>query len=275
MKFAVFGGDDRTVRLIRLLRTDGCTVRCFALEKALTGEASAAAAAAGADCAILPLPAEKDGYLNAPYAAEPVTIGEILRELRPGTPVCAGKAGAMLRDTCTQLGLPLYDYFLREDFTQRNAELTAAGAIALMAQRRPLRGSRVLVAGFGRIGRRLAERLAAAGAQVTVAARSEKARTEAEHMGCRGVPMEDAAVPDYDFVVNTVPAVIFGAAEIAAFGGAVLIELASPPYGFDLAAAGTVGREVTVASGLPGKYAPDAAAAAVRGAIYAIMEEFR
>ena len=52
-------------------------------------------------------------------------------------------------------------------------------------------------------------------------------------------------------MVNTVPAVLFGAEEIAAFGGAALIELASPPYGFDRAAAEEMGKRVLLASGLP------------------------
>ena len=274
MIFAVFGGDDRSLRLIRLLRGDGHTVRHFGLERMLAGgETSAAAAAEGADCVILPLPAEKDGYLNAPYAAEMLAADEALRAVRPGTPVCAGKAGSAVKNACAQFSLPLHDYFLLESFTQRNAALTAQGTLALMAQRHTLLGSRVLVSGFGRIGKRLAKLLTAAGAQITVAARSEKARAEAAALGCRIVPIESAAARGYEFVVNTVPSVIFGAAEIAAFGNAVLIELASPPYGFDLAAAKAAGREVTVASGLPGKYAPEAAAAAVKDAIYEILEE--
>ena len=34
MVFALLGGDDRSVRLCRLLRADGHTVRAFALERA-------------------------------------------------------------------------------------------------------------------------------------------------------------------------------------------------------------------------------------------------
>ena len=271
MNFAIIGGDDRSVRLVRLLRDDGHAVRHFALERALPdGASSAAEAARDADCAVLPLPAVRDGVLNAPYAAQRHTLPAVLRGLRPATPLCAGKADAALREDCARLGLPLYDYFRREDFTLRNAELTAEGAAALLAKRRALAGSRVLVAGFGRIGGRLAARLAAAGAEVTVAARSPAALAAAEKLGCRTVALAQAAAPGYDFVVNTVPAVVFGAEEIAAFGSAALIELASPPYGFDLAAAGGA---VTLCAGLPGTYAPEAAAAAVRGAIYAIMEE--
>ncbi|MBR5260589.1 MAG: hypothetical protein IKV47_00290, partial [Oscillospiraceae bacterium] len=41
MKFAVFGGDGRIVRLVRLLREDGHTVSTFALDKAVSGGSAA------------------------------------------------------------------------------------------------------------------------------------------------------------------------------------------------------------------------------------------
>ena len=59
MVFALLGGDDRSVRLCRLLRADGHTVRAFALEQALPENAAdARAAVEGADCIVLPLPCE-------------------------------------------------------------------------------------------------------------------------------------------------------------------------------------------------------------------------
>ena len=274
MIFAVLGGDGRSVRLVHLLRADGHTVRHFGLERALTGgEASAAEALRGADAVILPLPAEKGELLNAPLTAAPMELMEALRTARPGIPVCAGKAGEVTRTACGALGLPLRDYFLSERFTRRNAELTADAAADLLEKRCALPEKRVLISGFGRIGSALARRLRARGAAVTVAARSEQARAAAERMDCRAVTLPDAPAAAYDFVVNTVPSVIFGAGEIAAFGAAELIELASAPYGFDLAAAKAAGKAVTVASGLPGKCFPEAAAAAARDAIYEILEE--
>lgn len=274
MNFSMIGGDARSVRLAGLLREDGHTVRHFALEQALPdGAANLAAALADADCVVLPLPAARDGALNAPYSALSLPIDALLHALHPGTLVCAGKADAAVREICAARGLILRDYFLREDFTQANAVLTAKAAAALMARQRPLRGRNVLISGYGRIGKSLAALLLRAGAAVTVAARAPSAREQARSLGCRAVPIELAPETGYDFAVNTVPSPIFGADAIRAFGSAQCIELASPPYGFDLTAARDVGTEVILASGLPGKYAPDDAAAAVRDSIYAILEE--
>ena len=77
----------------------------------------------------------------------------------------------------------------------------------------------------------------------------------------------------FDYAVNTIPAPIFGEEALKALAPAELIELASPPYGFDAEAAARLGLTLTVASGLPGKTAPESAAMAIRDTIYHILEE--
>ena len=277
MVFAVMGGDDRFLRLTRLLREDGHTVRTFALEAALPDcETSPEAAATGADCVLLPLPCEKDGALFAPLSAVRQGAAETMAAAAaPGTRVFAGRAPEPLRALCRRRGLPLTDYLHREDFALRNAELTAEGALELLLQgENALRGSHVLIAGFGRIGRRLAGKLTALGALVTVAARRPEERALAELMGCRTLRFSETAVPAiWDAVVNTVPAPVFGTPELEAFGDARLLELASAPFGFDPAAAEALGRKISLCSGLPGKCAPAAAAAALRDTIYAVLED--
>lgn len=274
MNFAVFGGDDRIVRLCGLLRADGHFVRPYALEGKLPCAASPEEALRSADAVIFPLPCEKAGVLNAPFSAEQHAFPALLASAPSGLSVLAGKAPEALRSVCRRQKLVLHDYFLREDFTLRNAELTAEGALGLLLQGdNALRGSRVLIVGFGRIGRLLAVKLRALGVEVTVAARKNEDRMLAEALGCRVMPLSLPNGGQWDAVVNTVPAQIFGMAALTEFGNTRCIELASPPYGFDFGGAAELGKQIELASGLPGKTAPAAAAAAVRDAIYAIMEE--
>lgn len=275
MRFALIGGDGRSVRLCRLLRDGGHEVRPFALEKALPGCADdAAEALAGADCIVLPLPCVRGGRLNAPLSALEHAPGDILRLAKPGTVVCAGMAQD-IRPLCDSLGLPLFDYFAREDFAVANALLTAEGCIGLMLSEseRALCRTRVLICGFGRIGRLLAPRLLALGARVTVAARSPQALALASAMGCETLRLGSDALESFDFAVNTIPAPIFGPAELERLRPARLIELASAPYGFDADAARRLGLELTPAPGLPSKCAPESAAEIIRDSIYRILEE--
>ena len=273
MRFALLGGDRRCLFLYELLRADGHEVVPFALERALPDcTPDAAAAVAGAEVILLPVPCEKAGALFAPFSAAARPLSPLLTDAAPGTRVFAGGAPECLRSACRRGGLPLTDYLRREDFSLRNADITAEGAVArLMQGDGALRGQRVLIAGFGRIGRCLAPKLLALGAEVTVWARRPEARTQAELLGCRAV----RALPEtaFDAAVNTVPATIFGPAELQALGGARCIELASAPYGFDLTAAEALGKTVELCPGLPGAYAPRAAAAAMRDTIYSALED--
>ena len=271
MRFALLGGDERFVRLARRLREGGHTVRSFALE--IDGAESAREALEGAEAVILPLPCEKNGLLNAPLWDGEAPAALLLNAAAPGTAVLAGMPGEELAKRCAARGLMLTDYNRREEFILRNAELTAEGALPLLMEGpKALPDSAVLVCGYGRIARRLAAKLRALGAAVTVAARSPAARAAAELDGCRALELTETS-GSWDAVVNTVPFPIFGYTALESFGGAKLIELASPPYGFDFAAAERAGKEVLLASGLPGKTAPESAAAVLETTILAILEE--
>ena len=100
--------------------------------------------------------------------------------------------------------------------------------------------------------------------------RSASDRAAAEAMGLGSCGIDRCTEEKWDFVLNTVPAVIFGREALYAFGGAKLIELASPPYGFDMKQAGALGIKIDIASALPSRFSPLSAAEAIKDAI---MEE--
>ncbi len=155
-------------------------------------------------------------------------------------------------------------YYKDEIYVIENAALTAEGALELLMRRsnRALAGMEVLVVGLGRIGGFLTGMLSSLGAHVTVAARSETARAAARARGCRAVDLEHIP-PRFDAVVNTVPAPVLD----GDYGGALCIDLASAPGGWATDA------PVLKAPGLPGLYAPKAAADVMAEAIYRVMEE--
>ena len=275
MNFAVIGGDERMVHLARLLRRDGHTVRCFALEKAAACEESPAAAVTEAQAVILPVPCCRGDALNAPLSAGTYDMKTILGAIPSGTVVLAGMTAPIER-RCAVLGLSVYDYFAREELAVRNAALTAEGAVELLLKerQRSLSGAKVLISGFGRIGRLLSPRLAAMGASVTVLARSSADLAWARCMGFTPLDMKkEWSAAGFDIIVNTVPATVFTAARLAETGDAMLLELASAPYGFDMTAAKSLGKAVLAASGLPGKCAAVSAAEAIKDSVYQLLEE--
>lgn len=283
LKFAIVGGDDRSVKLASLLSRDGHRVHSFALEKAeLPGEIPKAGCLQGcvygADCVVLPVPAERAGLLNAPYAGETLRMDTLLSSLWPGQILICGK---LCEDSCLAAvngGLVVEDLMLRRGFTVGNAAVTAEGALDVMmnASPRTLWRSRVLVTGWGRIAKLLVLRLLALGAEVAVAARKEADRAMAAVFGAR--PLDFSALEgelgDFDFVVNTVPARVLTDAMLCCIAeDALLLELASPPGGFDMTLAENIGLHALCAPGLPGRYAPLTAAELMRDTIYTVLRE--
>ena len=78
----------------------------------------------------------------------------------------------------------------------------------------------------------------------------------------------------YDLVVNTVPTLVLGEAELADLKpDCLVLDLASKPGGVDLEAAGRLGRTVIWALSLPGKVAPVTAGSAIKNTIYHMLHE--
>ena len=162
-------------------------------------------------------------------------------------------------------GWKLHRILQDESYTKENAALTAEGAVwaAMDGGIKSLQASKCLVAGYGRIGKELVSRLRLLGALVTVSARREDARREA---GSGSVTIEKIpeVIGKMDYVFNTVPSpIILDGALKRLSPNALLIELASPPYGIDLENAGKRGLRARLESGLPGRLFPLSAAQTV------------
>ncbi len=98
----------------------------------------------------------------------------------------------------------------------------------------------------------------------------------AEALGCRALDYGglEAALGDFDTIVNTVPARVLTEGMLCLIRPeALLLELASPPGGFDRTLAVNIGLRALAAPGLPGETAPLAAARLLQKAVYAVIEE--
>ena len=226
------------------------------------------------DILILPLPLTLDGEsLAMPLekgegAAPPVSLNHLLDLCHPHTRVYCGLTPVAegFKQLCRGRGLRLIDYMEDEAFTLRNADATAEAAVSLAVTLLPvtIRGTRVLITGGGRIARSLTRILAAMGAEVTLAARSAAARTQAELLGAKAVPLTAlvTVLPTIRLLINTIPVPIFGREEVGRIPeNALIIELASSPGGFEPEALEEYRRPLVKALSLPGKTAPESCAA--------------
>ncbi|MBP3426983.1 MAG: NAD(P)-binding domain-containing protein [Clostridia bacterium] len=262
MKLIAFGGDERMQGALAAARHAGHETAQITSREQEMG---------GADAVLLPWPQS--------FAGDALYGGSMSREeaLARIPPCRAVLAGAGVRDEelpqCARVVRPGED----EIFLLRNAVLTAEGAIFSAMQRMegPIAGSCALITGFGRIGRALAQRLAAMEAFVIVCARNEDQMRAAHAMGAHPVPLAEiaSACAQADFVMNTVPAHVLGAQALARLAGrAKVFELASPPYGMDVSCAVRMGVELVMESGVPGRYAPGAAGEALYDALMRGMD---
>jgi len=283
-KFAVLGGDMRQVKLAELLTADGHQVAPFAMDKAELDEIKRAEtleeAVKGADCIVLPLPVTgKDrSALNTPLSEDVHKIDDILTALAPGQLMTAGRVDCELLESASRRGLPLFDYYAREELVVANAVATAEGAIQIAMEETlsTIDGSRCLVLGYGRIGKALSFRLKGLGAKVTVSARNlkDQAWIDAYGYAFRAGSSLDDGLGDFDIIFNTIPATILDQKKLATVDkNCLLIDLASKPGGMDFLEASKLGLQAIWALSLPGEMAPISSAIIMKQTIYNIMRE--
>lgn len=254
-QFCVVGTDARQRAAAQALQAAGYRV---------TG----AEGAGGADYMLLPMPLE----------AEAIDLARLLRAVRPGTLALGGRVSEPVRQAAQEAGIELVDYFLRPELECLNAVPTAEGCLALLMQLREktVWESAFLVLGYGRVGRAVAKRLALLGGHVTVAVRSAEQRAAARCAGHHAAALAvlPRLLPGFDAVINTIPAPVLGAAELACLPpGALVIDLASRPGGTDFAAAQRLGITARHALSLPARCAPQTAGMLVAQTVLSILQE--
>lgn len=149
------------------------------------------------------------------------------------------------------------------DYLALNANITAHCAIkvALNKMQTILDGCRVLVIGWGRIGKCLAQLLRQMGAEVTVCARKESDRSMLRALGYETADFGAVNLQNYRIIYNTVPSMVFPDCP----KGALKIDLASK--------LGLGGDDVIWARGLPGKEAPESSGALIARSVIPILRE--
>lgn len=220
------------------------------------------------DIVILPVPTTKDGKtVFAPLTNRNIFLSDI-RE-------AVGEKQLILCCNYSFEGKRFIDYGAMDGYALLNAVPTAEGAIKIAMENTTftLWNSRVLVIGYGRVGKILTDRLQKIGCHVTVSARkyTDFCMLEAlnfEHINTSELKENPL---DYDIVFNTVD---FPVIPDTAFLGCrcrLAVDLSSKG-GFSLAAAEENGVTAIFAPGLPAKVAPNTAAEILFSTVCQILE---
>ena len=258
MKLLLAGGDMRFAWAARLAAQQGLDVATVGLE--LSGFPLRQADAGflrEAEAAIMPNP-WRAGFPGPLGTGEPAAESVMAALRRDAALILPDDAGApenapphlCLRDD--------------EDYVAANARLTAEGAIHAAMETLPCAalGLRALVIGYGRIGERAARLLTALGASVTVAARREQSRRRAEAAGAAACSLEELTgrLRRWRLIISTPPATVLREEQLREVDkDALLMDVASPPYGFSLERAKALGLRAVRENGLPGRYCPETA----------------
>ena len=230
------GCSEALQRTENILRSQGCQ---FALEPEFS-----------VTHLLLDVPSfREDGMLKSGVSAD-----ALLPAFSPQVKIYGGLLGGRLPEyqTVDLLDDPFY--------TAENARITAHCAVRLAMEKLPrvLYGCPVLIIGWGRIGKCLAELLRAIGALVTVAARNPSDRAMLDALGYDTLPTEGLGYSLLRFrvIFNTAPELVLPAEAMSyASCDCLKIDLASQP--------GMEAPDVLWARGLPSKDAPESSAALI------------
>ncbi len=271
-RILVIGGDARIDTLCASMAADGLNIRRY------TDDMPLKTALKNADIVILGLPASADGEtVNAPGLLRPILMNDLFRLMNAGQLLLGGKLHEKTKAALRVYGIKYADYLAREEFEIANAVPSAEGALQIAMEELPItvKDARVIVTGYGRIGKYLSRILDALGAEVTVFARSEKDLALIRSGNLTALPysrLPEAAMNSH-VIFNTVPAGVITAEALSCFRGGLIIDLAGVSGCADSSAAEAAGVKIIRALGLPGKVAPITAGEIIKETIYNIFKE--
>lgn len=224
-----------------------------------------------ADIIITPIPFSKD---RVHVTSESLDILEFLSNCKDKL-VIGGAINAFKREF-EEYNVQYVDLMELDSIAYLNAIPTAEGAIfkAMEYTDYTIHEAKVLVLGFGRCGKILADKLKGLNANVFCEARNKKDLAHIKALGYNVVELEKLSdvLSDMDIIFSTIPTKILGKEELQLVKkGALIIDLASTPGSVDYEACVQLGVNAHLELGLPAKVAPKSAASYLKEEIDKII----
>lgn len=285
-RYLVLGGDLRNVKLAGMLADDGNKVYSFGQERSdevlddgrIEKCSSLKQALEKSQVIIAPVPFSGNSEnINTPFSDEKIMIEELLKNNK-GKIFISGSIKDDIKKKLDENYMQVVDIMKRDDLAILNTIATAEGTIevAIKNTDKILQGSRVLVLGFGRVGKIVANKFSKLSAIVTCAARKVSDLAWIKAYGYNSLNINDMLydLNEFDIIINTVPQTIIKERELKHMDSEVLlIDLASTPGGIDGKMATSMGLKFIWALALPGRIAPSSSAKFIKDTVYNILEE--
>ena len=282
---SIVGGDLRIIRLIEMLIADGYKVYTYGLEMSeellqmdIEMCSTIEETVSYSKVVVGPIPLSSDRKnVSTPFSKVKIPLEEFLKVLK-GKKLIAGNILEFFKEELNKEDIQYIDLIKREEFAVLNAIATAEGTIqiAMEETQRTVHGSKVLIMGFGRIGKVLAKMLDGIGAKVSCEARKDEDLAWVKAYGFEPIHLNnlDSKISEFDIIINTIPFQILNSDRLELVKkDVVLIDLASNPGGVDRKVAKEKGLKLIWALSLPGKVAPLTSADFIKEVLYHVLEE--
>ena len=284
--FTVVGGDLRIIKLAKMLAQDGNKVYTYGVEKAEELKENTNIvmcnklqdAVKNSEIIIGPIPFTSNGRdINAPFSDNQISIRELMHVINAKV-LIAGSITPEVYDMANDEYIEIIDIMKREELAVLNTISTAEGTIEIVIANtnKIIHGSKVLILGFGRIGKVLARKMAGLSAKVTCAARKDEDLAWIRAYGHMETNINAIGenLSEYDVIINTVPHLVLTEERIKYVrDDCLLVDLASNPGGIDKKAAKDKNLKLIWALALPGKVAPVTTAEFIKDTVYNILKE--
>lgn len=283
---SVIGGDLRSLKLVELLSNDGFKVYTFGFENAeemfqsenIIECKSFKEALSYSSVVVGPIPFSSDKvHLLTPFCLEKIKIDSVIEEIK-GKTILAGNFSEEVRKKLDENKVKYVDLIKREEFSVLNAISTAEGTLEIILRetQKTVHGSKILVLGFGRVGKVLSSKLAGIGANVFCEARKKEDLAWIKAYGYNSIELNDLnkRLGEFEIIVNTIPSVVLDESNLDYVNkDTLLIDLASNPGGIDRKVAKDKKLKLIWALSLPGKVAPITSAEYIKETLMNILKE--
>lgn len=249
-KITIIGGDNRLKMVKKALIKEGYSVDTLGLYEDDFANISTS------EVILFPVPTTKDSKtVFTPLTDKKISLEEIANQISSEQLVLCCNYNFQNKKCI--------DYGALDSYALLNAVPTAEGAIKIAIENTPfcLWQSKILVIGYGRVGKILADRLKSLGANVTVSARKPSDFAMLSALGFSFIHTEQLNQTElsFDIIFSTVDVTVLEDRAIKDSSATLLVDLSSKG-GFNLEAAKSFGKKALKAPGLPGIIAPKTAA---------------